>query len=154
MSDTRLESVRRFRDLYRRGLEDWQVKHDDAMRSYDLAHRAGYLVFAVGGIERLDESIRESVLVRNEPCDEEAENFVHRLYAEWFRDAKRCLLDGEELERDGYPVKGLCALRHNVREVGGILTPDEDFFAGKDLQDLRDAAIDSHRNGHTQPLEN
>jgi hypothetical protein len=154
MTNTRLESVRHFVDHYIAELESWQVEHDDAMRSYALADRASFLVFLIGRIEKLDESIRESYLVKNGAYDDEAEKFESRLYTEWYWEAKRCLIDSEALEKQGGLVEGLAEFRQNVREVAGILTVDADFFAGSDLDNLRDAAVDAHRNGETEPLEN
>jgi hypothetical protein len=37
--------------------------------------------------------------------------------------------------------------------VKGILTPDEEFFAGERLAELRDKAIDAHRRGETEEWE-
>lgn len=57
------------------------------------------------------------------------------------------LEDGDEVTDEQSSRFKACVL-----EARGILTPDDQFFTGDALAELRDQAIDEHRAGQTEPM--
>ena len=77
-------------------------------------------------------------------------NLTRSLIASWRQAclALRPYLAGSPSNESGAAAR----LLENLAEADGILTDDREFFAGDDLARLRDAAIDDHRAGLTEPM--
>jgi hypothetical protein len=93
------------------------------------------------------------LLVLQGKAEASAEASAERLYRTWLSGAETVMPFLIELEGKGYQVERSEDFRRGYREVKGILTPDDEFFSGNRLIELRDKAIDAHRRGETEDWE-
>lgn len=133
--------------------EPWKVEHDARMECFQIedAITAGNALFAL--VSEYDFQWHERVMSGVWPYSEASERPPEALYRLWLGAAERVLERAETRTREGHAIKGLEEYRDNVREARGVLTPDDDFFTSEELADLRDAAIEDHRAGLTEPMD-
>jgi hypothetical protein len=133
--------------------EKWKKDHEDARDCHVLELLLRIEVGHMGGINELDNRLR-SLVLRGEADPAEAERVVTHLYQHWLRGADEILMPLlSQLEAKGYRVEGAEDFRAAYRQVKGILTPDDEFFADGRLVELRDNAIDAYRRGETEEWE-
>ncbi len=153
------QSIRRIKktekeiDRFREDVEDWEKTEDaldeDCRAREDLIAKANFLF---GRILALDEDYQEVVLTRDVAFDAGLDESIRSLLNQWFHLSRHLDKDARDVE-GGYGVlDGVRDLRRNIRNAASILTPDDAFFRGDRLTALRDAAIDDHRAGLTEPL--
>jgi len=70
-------------------------------------------------------------------------------YRGWHESTKKYLPIVDRLEARARPVVGADALRASFRESAGIITPDDPFFAGDELDRLAADAVSAHEQGKT-----
>ena len=87
------------------------------------------------------------------PWDEAEWGRVRNLYRDWAEAGRGLLPTLAALEADGRDVVGAVLFRENLNEVKGIMTPDDEFFVGDKLIELRDRAIDADLRGETVEFE-
>jgi hypothetical protein len=138
--------------LYETHSEAWKPAHRSAMRCRDLEARLAFGVFTFGQIGRADEEWRREVYAGKLPFSEEVETTIGDAYRSWARVCDSYLQAIAKLEAEGYEVEHAEEFRRCAREVRGILTNDEDFFASDELATLRDEALEAHQNGITEEI--
>lgn len=139
--------------LYRSEAAQWKVDHEQAPEypDFELLLQGGLAVYEA--INHIDESWRALVLAGEEEYLQEKEDCITNLYRLWLEPWKDLLSDLKDIEATGYKVKYAEEFYRACVEVCGILTPDEKFFSGDELVELRDNAIDSLRRGECEPVE-
>jgi hypothetical protein len=127
--------------------------HDAAMKCYEIQERAAYLVFVFERISHADEEIHAENLGDSSQEAADVLKALEELYAKWYATATECLQVIERAEAEGFEVDGSDAFRRYHREARGVLTPDEEFFQGDKLVELRDEAIDANQKEDVEPPE-
>ncbi|HEY5312125.1 MAG TPA: hypothetical protein VIK18_06380 [Pirellulales bacterium] len=107
-------------------------------------------------INRLDNDWRMLVYSKVVPYSAAFERRVEKLYSHWLEASDRVSSLYAKLEAEyklrGFDVELVDKLLRAIREVRGMLTPDDRFFSAQKLVDLRDAAIDESRSGEVFPV--
>ncbi|HUY35984.1 MAG TPA: hypothetical protein VMV69_24815 [Pirellulales bacterium] len=137
-------------DAYEGEFEVWKEDHESAMLYFDFRDLLADGVNLFHSVTRLDENWRREVFKRPDLYDESYAPDVLGLYRRWDRIARQVeasLLPWfqQEYGRVDHADEFLAC----AREVKGILTPDDEFFAGDALSKLEAAALDEHRKGLT-----
>ena len=83
------------------------------------------------------------------PFDPSEERSLGDAYRRWLDPRDEVIVAIEAFEAAYGPLRGADELRRNYREVLGVLADDNEFFAGPDLAEKCDAAIDAQRSGKT-----
>lgn len=137
-------------EAYGREVDRWRHEHDAAMkcRDFELLLKLGLDVYET--LRRIDAEISAAVF-RGERVQADLE-FVDLVYRLWLAPSAEVERRLEEFERSGFRVEFAAEYRSAGREVRGLLTPDDEFFRGEALADLRDDAIDAYRRGRTEDL--
>lgn len=128
--------------------------HETAMECLDFE---GFLAFGlslVRFVDRFDLAWQSKVRKGLIPPQKEIEDLVDAMYKAWMHPCDRVMKRIEEFEKEGFQVSGAEDFRLACREVKGILTPDEDFFAGNDqLVRLQEEAVAANQRGETVELK-
>jgi hypothetical protein len=149
----RIEFAQKEVDRFHGDVDSWKLLHDDLQHECwlweDLIAKGNFLFTR---ILDLDTDIQESVLSGADEFDPDLDCKIHKILAEWLEVA--CEIEPHILRlRNQYgTVDGGDELKSHIREARGILTPDNDFFAGDKLAELRDRAIEDNRAGLTEPM--
>jgi hypothetical protein len=77
---------------------------------------------------------------------------LHELHRQWQSSAALYCDRARWAESHGLSVAGAERLEECCREMAGVLTADEEFFAGPKLERLTEVAVAEHRRGETEPL--
>ncbi len=128
--------------------------YDGGVVPSDTAELGEILAFGVAlaiTIDMVDANWRLSVLSGGDTDDPDQEGEIRRYYREWFRGAGGVVMHLGRLEAGGASVRWSDQFRRAYSEARGVLTPDDQFFAGDAMVRLRDEAIDAHRAGRTEP---
>ncbi len=139
--------VRREVELYRDYSELWKTEHNRAMACYKFEDLLAKGIQAFEDINRYDELYRSGVYSGRVKSDQKVVDGIKSLYALWLLPRDYLTRRMRALEKDGFKIKNAKEFRSCCREAVGILTPDEEFFQGEKLVQLRDAAIDANRQG-------
>lgn len=148
MSNSSLNVYRSGAETFRSEVDAWKNDHDKAMECFDLEDFLLSGIRVADGLALQDEQYRSRVFSGKESFshayhDEFMATYQHLVGA--FQDLLEVV---KEFESRFGAVKHASEFRERLREIQGILTPDDKFF-GDGLVPLRDAAIDSHLGGET-----
>ena len=139
--------------FYRKHSEDWKGDHKEAMACFELEELLALGIDAFKAINRADEWVRAQVVSGEAEYDVGEFEKVEVLYQQWMQ----CSIVVNDIlsrfEKNDFDVRGADDFRRCYREVQGILTPDEKFFAHDSLVRLRDEAIDAHRRRETVEIK-
>ena len=150
--NTGFRMVRDRLESYRKHSESWEVTHDEAMACFEFEGLLALGIDAFEAINRADEWLRSRVASGKAKYDAVETAKIEALYQQWMQASDVILEMLAEVEKQ-FEVCGAEEFRRCYREVQGILTPDEEFFAHDSLVKLRDEAIDSHRRGETVEIK-
>ncbi len=145
MADT-LTTAQQDIEAYINVAKGWNLDQSQAYTFEALLQR-GILCFDM--VTKLDEDWRAAVLKEPTEYTKEMSDRLRNLYRIWSRPCPSVLERLTQFERAGFTVKCAEEFRSRCREAEGILTSDAEFFADDELVDLRDRAIDQHRQGQT-----
>lgn len=152
-SISRINFAEREVDRYQEDVNAWKPEHDPLNTDFwiweDLVAKANFIF---GRILELDTDIQEGVLTGKFEFDEEADVKVRDLLRQWSEVSVKVLQHVVQLEKLFGDVEGAQVLRANMKQAQSMLTPDSEFFNSEQLVELRDAAIEAHRSGQTEPL--
>jgi hypothetical protein len=81
--------------------------------------------------------------------DVEIEKHVEESLKDWADRADGFLSSFDTLVSGGISAESVETFRSRVAEVRGMLTPDDEFFEGEELDDLAAQAITEHESGAT-----
>jgi hypothetical protein len=163
---SRLNAVRRCLRSCEERRELWKEDHDLAMVCCDVQEQLALLSYLFERINRADEAVREAVFAGREDHSPEFDSELENIYREWADVAGKYLSIVRKLESQGFSVEEAGELRSRLREAIGLLTPDDQFFtpdnapeAGgrpsrvEKLVQFRDEALEAHRRGETEEME-
>jgi hypothetical protein len=141
-------------DRYNRRAESekWKKDHDEAMKCLELEEAIAFGLTIYNLMNRVDEICRLAVHKKKVPYNPDVEKNLTHAFREWFRGSKKLEKILGKFESLGYEVTGAEEFRAACREVGGILTEDEEFFAGDKLGELAVAAVKANASGATKEL--
>lgn len=124
-----------------------------ARACFDLADLIVQGLAVLESIHSLDHDWRLLVYEKRLLYSEGFERRIGRLYQMWHETSTDVLALYEcvsnDYQKQGFETQPIERLRSACREIEGLLTDDEAFFKDQKLVELRDAAIDAHRNGKT-----
>lgn len=147
-----VESVKRRIASYREDVESWKIDHEFAMRCVDFEILLQHGLFVYDLINQIDEAIRAASRKGMIEFTRDIQDSVSALYRWWLEPCDAVLQLLVRFERQGYEVDHASEFRSAVREVRGVLTPDDEFFQESDVAALRDAAIESFERGECEPF--
>jgi hypothetical protein len=151
--DSGFQLIRDRLKLYRGHSEAWKDDHDLATACFELEELVATGIDAVDAINRADEWLRSRVASGKAKYDAIQDARIDALYQQWMHGSDRVIALLDQFEKKGFEVRGAEQFRRSYREVQGILTPDEKFFAHHSLVKLRDEAVDAHRRGETVEIK-
>jgi hypothetical protein len=151
-AELKFRHVREQLSLYEQQSESCMLDHEDAVRCRDFEELLAIGIALCDLVHRLDEEWRRQVRSGNLQYDPAADSAIQSLYELWFRPCDKLRATLQQLEDRGFTIEGAREFRQRCDEVRGILTPDEEFFAGDALVSLRDKTIDEHRRGETTDI--
>lgn len=142
--------------LYRSQVESGEKSGSDvppARACFDLADLIVQGLAVLESIHSLDHDWRFLVYEKRLVYSEAFERRIGRLYQMWYETSADVIAVYDcisiDYQKQGFDTQPIERLRSACREVEGLLTDDEAFFKDQKLVELRDAAIDAHRNGKT-----
>ena len=150
MSQQRFGVVSNRVTAFREEVESWKTDHDLAMKCMDFESLLQAGLSVLDAIHSIDERCALAVRSGQAIADDDIQEAITRLYEDWSVPCARVLQKLPEFEHAGYAVKYAPEIRAASREVAGILTKDADFFVGDAIVDLRDEAIDAHRENRLE----
>jgi hypothetical protein len=128
--------------------------HETAIQCLDFE---GFLAFGLGlvrFIDKFDLAWKTKVHKGVVKYDKEIDDMIGTLYELWMHPCDRVMKRLKDFEGQGFQVSGADEFRRACQEVKGILTPDEEFFAGNDaFVRLQEQAIEANRRGETVELK-
>lgn len=149
MSTVCPDEIGQFLAAYSAQAERWKRDHVEAMECRDLEQLLLMGLFLSLSIDLIDTNWRTAMLggqVEFDPA-EEAEILGH--YRTWLAPAADILARIEAMEAAGYKVQWADQFRRAHRDARAVFTADSEFFSSDALVELRDTAIDAHREGRT-----
>ncbi len=135
--------------LYREESELWKKDHALAMAYYDFQDFLEFGISVFDSITKIDEDWRARVLRHELEYDAAIANRILDVYKTWLEPCAAIERIVPLLEQRFGTVANVAEFRSRCREARGIVTPDEQFFAGDALVSLCDTAIEENRNGET-----
>lgn len=135
------------------GVEQWKIDHDEAQVCFQLQEAIKLTVFCCERILDVADKTRLAAFqgkINDETFEKRQAHFdlmfnaLRFVVSKLASEAKKC-------ENHGYEIEGIEALREWKRNLEAFATPDDQFFTG--LVAARDAAINQHREGLTEPME-
>jgi hypothetical protein len=148
------ESLRRYENRsarYEEQPERWKQDHNAAMHCFDFEGLLAFGLSLFDFINRIDEAWRIKVFRNLVPYNPTVDEGIEELYHLWLKPCDRLLVRLSELEKY-FDVAGAKEFRSACREVQGILTEDEEFFAHDQLVRLRDEAVEANRRGEVEEM--
>ncbi len=147
---TTVDLVKGNLDQYNLATDSWLNDHRQAMQCLDFEEflRFGLTFFEF--INHLDESWRHRVRRKIETYSPECHDIILELYRLWMRPCDKLIQVIERFEADGFDIEPKEVFLAACRECRGILTPDEDFFQGDQLDRLRNSATEELAAGTTE----
>jgi hypothetical protein len=133
--------------IYCEESELWKKDHALAMAYYDFRDFLEFGISIFDSITKIDEDWRLRVLKHEFDYDPAVSAKILAVYKMWLEpcdEIERALLF---VEKEFGNVANAAEFRSRCREARGILTTDNQFFAGDSLVSLCDAAIIEKRNG-------
>jgi hypothetical protein len=134
--------------IYCEESELWRKDHELAMLYFDFQDVIDEGIALFDSINKIDEDWRARVLKHELEYSNDTEQKiigVFRLTSEAFAKIEQLLTFFEKQ----FSVVNAAEFRSRWRELGGVLTPDNEFFVDAAFVALRDTAIDENTNGET-----
>lgn len=151
--DGRIQFAEREVERYRNDIEGWKENLDDlAQDCRDFEDVVAKANFVYGRLLDLDMRLQEFAFKAEGEVDLNGIGKLQVIFREWLEVSQEFLPHVLRLEEKYGSVEGGTEFRANVKEARASLTPDDRFFNGDKLAELRDAAIDDFRAGLTEPL--
>jgi hypothetical protein len=135
--------------IFRQESELWKRDHALAMAYYDFQDFLEFGINFFDSLTKIDEDWRLRVLKHELEYDPVVADKILGLYKMFLADCTEIERMVSLLEQTFGNVVNAAEFRSRYREARGIVTPDEQFFVGDALVNLRDAAIEENRNGET-----
>jgi hypothetical protein len=130
--------------------ETWKDQHDKAVLCFEIEEFIAWGNRIFQGLSEDDAHWHGSVFFNQKvsfsKCLLEK---LEQLYRDWLTASERIMSTIGDLEGWGFEIRGVEEFRRNCREVRGMFAPDDEFFQSDSLVELRDEAIDEHRQGKT-----
>ncbi len=142
-------------DLFLEQQEVWKTDHEDAMLSWDAEEAVALGIHVFQRLNQADER-NQLRAFREEISHDEAEGERARLmdlFRRLLPAIERLLRAIKYCSEKGYVIDRAEELAKWADEIRGILTSDEDFFAGEPLEHLREQALDALRRGAITELQ-
>jgi hypothetical protein len=126
----------------------------EAESSWDRKRRRLESTLAVGNwifkaISTVDENWHAAMLEGKDEYDPNDEKVIRAYYSAWLQPAEDIMTEVETLTGRNLPVYGAEEFLRNCNEARNLLKPDAEFFKDDAFVNLRDEAIDAHREGRT-----
>ena len=148
------EIIKEQLDLYSHQAQRWeQAQTDEAMQVRDFEDFIALGMFWFARINHLDEQTRLEELRAGAAPDAKIHEGIVGLYRAWLDTGRGVVRVLESFKANRWEIDGAEAFRSAVREVEGILTPDDKFFTGEKLARLIDQAREDYESGHTEPMD-
>lgn len=128
--------------------QQWKADHQEALGCYKFEDILARGVQVFGLIVNTDENWRAAICAGRIQFEEAARDEILAAFRLWLQPCDAILQHLAYFEGAGFDVKHAYDFRSCVRECQGILTPDEQFFVDDRLVELRDEALDQHRDGN------
>ena len=134
--------------------ENWKVGHDQAMKAcdrFELTLGVGVERFHL--ISKIDEMWNSAVACGTLAHDPTDEREITELYRQWLNVAENVAAELADYRLAGIPFNRATEFSTCLENARGICTPDEQFFAGPNLEAMRDRAIDAYEAGETIAIQ-
>lgn len=150
---TLCETMTRRIDLFREEAEQWESRLNEVSGCLTLESSLEFGLSLYRMICHDEERWTLAVRTGRQPfCERDEQEFLS-LFRAWLKPAADMLNAIEDCESQGFIVDGAAEFRQSVCEIQGILTADDQFFAGEALTSLRDLAIKDLQDGRCSRLE-
>jgi hypothetical protein len=141
---------------YREDVEGRPSPHEppssDCWPWEDVIDKANHLF---DRLVELDTSLSESAFSRKPPGSAEyidLDSKIREVIREWLSISENVVSLIPRLRSPARDSDGSDVFLGNVERARGMLTPDDEFFVGDKLVELRDAAIEAARRGEVEPM--
>ena len=138
-------------------------EHDPERLVFDREHIHSLTLMADDSVARthrllnliLDYDVRwrTSVFQGDTEYDQAIQDRIESGLRFWADSTEALLAKIDALQHTGFRPISLDTLRPRVTEVRSMLTPDDEFFRGEELDDLARAAIDENEAGHATAFQ-
>ena len=145
-----LESIKNRLAGYRGEADRWKIEHEDAMQCMDFELLLQHGVTIYDALNMIDEKARMEIYDSPDDYDPDYHKVMIGLYQWWLAPCDEILSELAKFESRFDSVDYAEQFRSAVQEVQGILTPDDEFFTGEKLAQLRDEAIDAYYRGECE----
>jgi hypothetical protein len=139
-------------ELYEDEMESWKIDHEEAMTCLDLEEAISLGIYAFKLVLKADQSHRRASFEGKMKFNEAWEKKTFELFRDWVKNTEAFVKTLELFEQKGFDVGRSNELRSLLSQAKDILTPDDDFFQGPKLDDLKKKAIKANRSGQTEDL--
>lgn len=130
--------------------ESWKIRHSTEMNRRDSFERFFAAVLErFRLIAKLDELLNAGWACGSISYDAEDERELSQYYRTWLEIAEVVASELEEHRLAGFSMTGSDEFLVHLENARGICTPDEVFFAGENLEELRDDVVDAYLAGET-----
>lgn len=129
--------------------ESWKVDHKNTMAVFELEATINWGNSIFHSLSEYDATLHATVNRGQIPYDEDMFEAVRANYRTWLEVSESWLSVAEQYGKMGCEIRGIDRFRENCERARSIFVPDDQFFKDKALTDIRDKAIEDHRNGRT-----
>lgn len=130
--------------------ESWKIRHITEMNRRDSFERFFAAVLErFRLIAKLDELLNAGWACGSISYDAEDERELSQYYRTWLETAEPVARELKKYRLAGFLMTGSNEFLVHLENARGICTPDEEFFAGENLEELRDAAVDAYQADKT-----
>jgi len=144
-------TLRKHLEAYEATPEEWKKDHEDTMLCFDVQDSLTFGMLILDQMNKFDESFRLDAFAGKLTPDTCAEIFrdLEAIYHKWLAASLMHLRIMDTLHHKGISVEGSERFRNAVADVLSMMTPDQEFFSGTGINELRDTALDAHARGET-----
>jgi hypothetical protein len=135
--------------VYREESDLWKRDHALAMAYYNFQDFLEFGINLFDSITKIDEDWRLRVLKHEFKYDPVTAKKILGLYETWLEPCAEIERIALFLEQTFGNLANAAEFQLRCREARGIVTPDEQFFVGDALVNLRDEAIEENCKGET-----
>lgn len=139
-------------DLYEVETESWKLDHDEAMTCRDLEEAISLGIYTFKLVLKADQSHRRAAFEGKMKFNEAWERKAFELLRVWVNNTESFMKTLELFEQKGFDVGRSNELRLLLSQANAILIPDDNFFQGPELDELKKKAIKANRSGQTEDL--
>lgn len=133
--------------------EQWKQNYTEAMRCRDFEEWLSIGIETLEHLIRFDEGWRADVLSGELVYDPNQDELITKVLELWLDAARNVESQIAPFERRFGHVEHAARFRECFRMAQSMLTPDELYFTSEKLVAARDQAIDDHRRGATDDLD-